>query len=101
MTPPHLKEDAAAKLFNSHQARKETAMRKVFGVFTLTVLLTCSAHAGIMPNGDEPLPPPPPATEETAGQSQPGDTDGDINNPPADAVTEITLDLFSSILSLF
>jgi hypothetical protein len=76
-------------------------MRKVFGVFTLTVLLTCSAHAGIMPNGDEPPPPPPPVTEETASQSQPGDTDGDINNPPDDAATEVALSLFNSILSLF
>lgn len=68
-------------------------MRKTLGVSLLVMLLTCSAHAGIIPNGkDEPPPPPPTATEES--------TEQDGNGTPDGVTTEAVLNLLGGLLSL-
>jgi hypothetical protein len=77
-------------------------MRKVFGVLTLTAVLACSAHAGIIPNADGPPPPPAPSSltaheadaASTAYQPEDGPT-------PADTAADITILLVSGVLSLF
>lgn len=76
-------------------------MRKVFGVLTLTAVLACSAHAGIIPNADEPPPPSPSSltmdgAEATFTAYQPED-----GPAPTDTAADITILLVSGVLSLF
>ncbi len=74
-------------------------MRKVFGVLTLTAVLACSAHAGIIPNADGPPPPPAPSSStmvEADADYQPED-----GPAPADTAADITILLVSGVLSLF
>lgn len=76
-------------------------MRKVFGLLTLTAVLACSAHAGVIPNGDGP--PPPPAasslTNDEAPTSTVYPTEDDL--ALADSAADITIMLVSGVLSLF
>ena len=68
-------------------------MRKTLGVCALTLLLTCSAVAGEIPN-DKPEPPPPTSTiQETT-------TEGEIPNDAPDSLTQMALDLFVALQSL-
>lgn len=74
-------------------------MRKVFGVLTLTAVLACTAHAGIIPNGDGPAPPPAASSVVRDGEEavyQPED-----GPAPAETAADITILLVSGVLSLF
>lgn len=82
-------------------------MRKTLGVCLLTLLLTCSASAGIMQNGSPaPPPPPPPASavqDTTDGATLNGEmgTPGVISTPGAsDILTRAALDLLALLPSL-
>ena len=79
-------------------------MRKVFGVFTLTVLLACSAHAdGIIPNGNEPPPLEPDVVAVAPYESEATYTvyQPEVGAAPADSAADITFILISGVLSLF
>jgi len=68
-------------------------MRKTLGVCVLTLLLTCSAVAGEIPN-DKPAPPPPTSdVQETT-------TGGEIPNDGADSLTQTVLDLLAALPTL-
>lgn len=73
-------------------------MRKTLGVCLLTLLLTCSASAGIMQNGS-PAPPPPPASavQEPTDEAT---TAGEIQNDAPDSLTRVALDLLALLPSL-
>ena len=79
-------------------------MTKVIRVVTLVLALSVHAQAGIMQTGaaEEPPPPPPPAT------STPGDeiqtetpAEGIMQTGLTDAVSQATLGVLQSLLSLF
>ncbi len=70
-------------------------MQKVISVAALLLALTCSAYAGDMPNGSPAPPPPPPsAAQESA-------IDGIVQNDGANSLTQIALDLFAVLPSLY
>jgi hypothetical protein len=83
----------AATLINPHQDEREK-MRKVISVAALLLALTCSAHAGDMPNGS---PAPPPSANAVQEQT----TDGDISTMSAVGLTQIALDLLAVLPSLY
>ncbi len=68
-------------------------MRKAISAAALILALTCSAHAGWMPNGQEEPPPPPPVSET----QQSGSTDEDTT-VATDALTQIVLTVLVSVL---
>lgn len=77
-------------------------MRKVFGVLTLTAVLACSAHAGIIPNADGPPPPPAPSSLSADEMDAAFTVYQPANGPaPADTAADITILLVSGVLSLF
>jgi hypothetical protein len=59
-------------------------MRKTLGVCLLILLLTGSAHAGLIPN-ESPAPPPPSAAQDPA-------LDGIMPNGSEDSLTQTVLD---------
>lgn len=71
-------------------------MRKTLRVSLLIVILACSAHAGIMPNGEQEPPPPPQPT-----QSEQEPEGGDMPNGEPETATQTVLTLLGSVLSLF
>ncbi len=75
-------------------------MRKTLGVCLLVLLLTGSAHAGLIPN-ETPAPPPP----QSAGDVQEPteavqDSTADTGNDAPDSVTQTALDLLALLSSL-
>ena len=75
----------AANLFNFYQNEKGNVM-KVLRASILVLVLSVCAYAGNMENDFATPPPPPPAAPEAV---------------TGDLVTEITLNLVQSVLSLF
>lgn len=72
-------------------------MRKTLRASLLLLVLSCSAHAGVIPNDRTPPPPPPPPPTEPAEGVIPNDSgDGE-----GETATEITLSLLQSLLALF
>ncbi|MCA1634222.1 MAG: hypothetical protein LC802_11140 [Acidobacteria bacterium] len=82
-------------------------MRKTLRVSLMIMVLACSTRAGIMPNGTPdttPTPPPAPASVEAqaplAGVQETTASD-DTADGVADSFTQIMLNLFEDISSLF
>jgi len=82
-------------------------MSKAIRASVLVLLLACSAQAGWIQN---PVPdPPPPANAERSGWIQNDspdavnqqNADGDIQNDSAGSLTQIALDLLTTLPSLF
>jgi hypothetical protein len=70
-------------------------MGKAIRASILVLLLTCSARAGWIQN-ESPAPPPPPTNAV-----QKPTADGDMQNGVADNLTQIALDLFAVLPSLY
>ncbi|HEX8190708.1 MAG TPA: hypothetical protein VF586_20280 [Pyrinomonadaceae bacterium] len=79
-------------------------MLKAIRVSTLILLLACSAQAGYMQNGSpEPPPPSQPASpiQEPTPTSEEPPADGYMQTGAADSLTQIALDVFMALPSLF
>ena len=69
-------------------------MRKILCAIALALALCCTALAGEIPTPPAPQPHVAATTQEPTG-------DGDISITTADTVTQMALDLFASLSSLF
>jgi hypothetical protein len=80
-------------------SRREEKMRKVISVAALLLALTCSAHAGDMPNGS----PAPPTKFISADQGSTTDavTEDGTQDTIQGGVMQTALDLFTLLPSLF
>ena len=83
-------------------------MRKTIRVSLMFIVLACSTHAGVMPNGtpDTTPPPPPPPEQVSVGQAPAGGiqetpADGDQSDGAENSLTQIVLNLIKDISSLF
>ena len=83
-------------------------MRKTLRISLMVIVLACSTSAGVMPNGtpDTPPPPPPPpelvsVAQAPAGGIQETPADGDLSGGAENSLTQIVLNLFKDISSLF
>ena len=75
-------------------------MRKTLGVCLLVLLLTGSAHAGLIPN-ETPAPPPPQSASEVQELTDTvQDSTADTADDAPDSVTETALDLLALLSSL-
>jgi hypothetical protein len=68
-------------------------MRKAICAAALILALTCSAHGGWMPNGQEEPPPPPPVNTTEQSASTEDDAVG-----ATDTLTQIVLTVLVSVL---
>jgi hypothetical protein len=73
-------------------------MGKALRASVLILLLTCSAHAGYMPNGS---PEPPPPTPPGITQEQELTAGGVMQNDEPESLTEAVLTVLESVLSIF
>lgn len=68
-------------------------MRKTLRASLLLLVLSCSAHAGLIPNDKTPPPPPPPPAEAEPGLIPNDDTDGET-------ATGVVLSMMQNLLAL-
>jgi hypothetical protein len=92
--PPEV-EIPAATVVNPHKSERCKEMGKAIRASVLILLLACSAQAGWIQN-ESPAPPPQP----TNAVQEPT-TDGWIQNGTAGTLTQIALDLFAVLPSLY
>jgi hypothetical protein len=98
-TPPEPKIPAATSVKPHQRERKK--MRKTISVVALLLALTCPAYAGEMQN-DKPASPPQPASavQESTDTMQEPVANGITGNDASDGLTQIALELLSTLSSL-